>query len=1632
MDNHSFIQDIIAYIRTAVRERSVTNLMEARVMQFLLDRLTEVAEMLEAETAARKADAGSLQTALQQKVDAVMQLIRGQGASASARQYPFLDLGNVASQQAVNEVFDSIYQASDDKYNGPMRIARNGALILLSQHVVKALPGEPWHWAQCAAGMITPAADGDSLSAASAFNICVRYTDYQGNATPWRLVSGSGTMQLKTVNGQSLIGEGNITISASGQINIDSQVNPSSNNAVSGAAVAAAIGELAAVIQSLTVDEALSPSSSKPVANAVVTAALQNHSGQIAGLQDEVASLGDVAHQPQVLRFGGFVSSTVNTREESFSGTVDTQNILYYEREKTFVYRSGGLYYLSFPGVGAYKQGGYPVADALYLYNGNAYEWRQNTLSPITGGGSSTPAEVSVDDVTITKKSVGGVDKLALADNAKSSANTLGTVLLTDNVMPEAAANTRYLLYKDINYGNQRRQTLEGMEPLPESISLAPGSKLVPNGGMPKIVDIEGNESPMLVTGGELSWVHSSDIGMVQDDESLSASARQSRGVKNAEILRMVAASRWNLILDGRYYVYIDNSANAVPLWRELHIQGGALVAYRHLFNVMADRPLPDMTAAQLAALRHGGIVCNNVEFIHETSFNMIRLLPSGGVLTKAVFRGCTFKGQGSFIYGENANIIPTDVADIDIKYRYSTERCKTLLGLTENSSGNSRYFLDKNNGYSLYVAAAGSVGEKNRTRMLCLYDLRMPIYVPYAQGEYVFRVSSSGAIKHMGYDGDFILQSDAQQGDTLYQENGAVVYFTTLSVNDTMVNGVITRNANPPVEFQGAQRFIVENCSFLHDPTYTGTKSFGRDIYLDGFTVYDEYLIKGCRFENVIFEAINLCTTNTIETRDEWGGRSCPLVVDGNVFRGYPEVVNGDSTTYYCAIAAEIGTIYFTNNIVERFIGRNPTVYDVYLSCAKVYYQNNLIRNVFPFLVPRDSQVKAGKPITKDMTSDRIFGYMKSKAVKVGLRVTTEESDRKDLTTKPFCRMVENNHFESDIKEVRKICESFLVKYQADFFSLPDLFPDGGYADVPYEEIPLWAIDKVLAKYVMHAGFPNLITYWGLSEYTVRGNVFDLPGVRMHGAAVSSGCAYTGKWTMEDNYFRMKSFVSSRSAGYQYYLFAVGQLSDASTRVSLCRNTFVSDSAEVINLLGLAEGYNLASFRMEDNKFVNCGWRVAQRLRSVGGTEYYEGPIRADEISILRNEEASGLDEGWEINPLTRDGLYFNGWTTSNTSVFGVLGVPHLYIGHGDIELWDSQKNGVAANAPKCVLLPREGKLTVHSKHWCRPMPRYVGATPDTNPSAATGTHIVTAANSSLLEITDITDAEAGVPVTLICGSTASGVHISKSGRFAGITAEWSPAVGNRIRLVKDADGNFTELGRWANTTAQTVGGWANAWDNRALSLVHGLSANEPVSYAVTVRYRLHGRWTEKKLELRSVAVSSNGRGVSARGVDGRRFCNVLSSGTLKTWLLGGIEELGLWFLVSHKYLGDVNDLKNYAAPTLRLDLFTDAHGTKNDIGTEITVETGVITNNADIPTSSALDYGDTSLFETFVPKGSVLTAAERTALLTGDRVFWNVAPTEDGGRTYRTLRPVDAGWWCVDPDSGHVVTWKGTAWSE
>ena len=93
-----------------------------------------------------------------------------------------------------------------------------------------------------------------------------------------------------------------------------------------------------------------------------------------------------------------------------------------------------------------------------------------------------------------------------------------------------------------------------------------------------------------------------------------------------------------------------------------------------------------------------------------------------------------------------------------------------------------------------------------------------------------------------------------------------------------------------------------------------------------------------------------------------------------------------------------------------------------------------------------------------------------------------------------------------------------------------------------------------------------------------------------------------------------------------------------------------------------------------------------------------------------------------------------------------------------------------------------------------------FVPSDKDKQPSALIHSSIVTAANSSVLAITDIDDAEVGRVITLKCGEGGDkGVKIAKSGNFSEISAEWVPGKGDTIRLMKRQDGKFIELGRGA-----------------------------------------------------------------------------------------------------------------------------------------------------------------------------------------------------------------------------------------
>lgn len=84
------------------------------------------------------------------------------------------------------------------------------------------------------------------------------------------------------------------------------------------------------------------------------------------------------------------------------------------------------------------------------------------------------------------------------------------------------------------------------------------------------------------------------------------------------------------------------------------------------------------------------------------------------------------------------------------------------------------------------------------------------------------------------------------------------------------------------------------------------------------------------------------------------------------------------------------------------------------------------------------------------------------------------------------------------------------------------------------------------------------------------------------------------------------------------------------------------------------------------------------------------------------------------------------------------------------------------------------------------------------TTVDASKGFWQMTVANTGAKAITDITNAKAGVAYIIECGSTDNATTIAKGGKFAGITAAYTPTkVGDYIMLILNSSGNFLELER-------------------------------------------------------------------------------------------------------------------------------------------------------------------------------------------------------------------------------------------
>lgn len=135
-------------------------------------------------------------------------------------------------------------------------------------------------------------------------------------------------------------------------------------------------------------------------------------------------------------------------------------------------------------------------------------------------------------------------------------------------------------------------------------------------------------------------------------------------------------------------------------------------------------------------------------------------------------------------------------------------------------------------------------------------------------------------------------------------------------------------------------------------------------------------------------------------------------------------------------------------------------------------------------------------------------------------------------------------------------------------------------------------------------------------------------------------------------------------------------------------------------------------------------------------------------------------------------------------------------------MKVWSNWKEGIAAEAVGYKYTDRNAMDGSRQLIWCndydRPDSYFLESSRDKNPSVLLHSSVVTVANSSVYEISDIADARVGEILSLKCGADGdNGVVINKSGNFEFLTAKWAPAKGDIIRLMKRADGKFIEIER-------------------------------------------------------------------------------------------------------------------------------------------------------------------------------------------------------------------------------------------
>lgn len=911
-----------------------------------------------------------------------------------------------------------------------------------------------------------------------------------------------------------------------------------------------------------------------------------------------------------------------------------------------------GNYYKAWEGSDDYltNNNADPKKGVIFMVEDGSdyYYWDGHNLVPLGSkddGGEEV--EVKVDELGIT---LNNDSEIALKNIPHVLGNKMGTTYIWGNKIPIElnTTNTRYLTAADLS--------------LPISgISLLNGSKLVPNGGIPIVP----------VTGGEMSWVHSSDIGMIQDD----GSHNPTFGDTNFDIFKKIVNSRFNLILDGDYYIRNTETSigNEAVLNRSFCIKGGTIFLHQGILIVTEGGYLnaENVTFSKIPETNKSGKVTGSV-------YPNIYLRPDGGMIEGVEFINCTFTSDWRYSVPFMRTIAPDMCPMGKIPYKRWSE------GLLQEIS----YTKSITDTYDINIYAFPNDYTIIKEEQKLNPDTDKPEYdedgepvmikvkkVYKADGTFIEQEDWKSYAKEIhplftdapleDADGNilFIIDS-ANYTDKTVGSDGVASFGYYINEqearSDLTTNGKkysIQVNPNIPIATKevGIKRIRMIDCNA--DNT---SFSFG-DI-----TCRDLFEVINCNFTKITNKAISIGSDNNKQFAGEWLQKSCCSVFENCSFSGPGGVIRGiTGGSYTCGILAEGNAVHIRNCRFVDLISNYYATYECYLSVGEIIFENNYVFNVFSvpqYLVGNEDVPSYNR---KEYYMP-LFEWMKSKgAPKVGDREPT--------------RIFRNNWYEIDYGVAWNACKSYMESKEQ--------YGRTGYD--PQEVFNTYAMKQTMLNFISKAVFRDVV---------IEGNAFIFKEGTLVSPTITGKTNYIRNLTLRNNIFNFKSYPTE----YDRPLIAMRYIEDVGTKnIEITGNKFVSGTSQTIQLLGTA-GTSYKDIVVQNNTFENCNYRITSGMAIIEAdtvcisNNTYDCPVGIP--SVISHQRVAGDDSG----KLT----YIHDFTNKNKpcnikyrgDLFRLRGRNYSYV-----EVYDKQNYYEGAEASKILAVPTDGAVTIRTPYMNR-----------------------------------------------------------------------------------------------------------------------------------------------------------------------------------------------------------------------------------------------------------------------------------------------------------------------------------------